>query len=230
MSETEKYTSAQFSDLLGYQLNDVESKHSPRNGIFYKGVLKIPLSCPRVSVIGSRISSHQGLSNARKITKFLVENNVITVSGLARGIDTMSHKTAIECGGKTIAVLGTPLNKTYPKENATLQNHIMTHHMAISQYPVNHHTTPKDFVLRNYTMAIISNATIIVEATDSSGTLYHAWEALRIGRPVFFCKEMLDEKLEWPKKILNHGGMILDDPHDILQNIPSDSTMSYSDE
>jgi len=225
MVEEIKYPSVQLKDLLGRSLNDIESKFEPKV-IYYKGDMEIPVPCPRVSIIGSRGASEKGLSDAREITKILVENEVIIVSGLAKGIDTAGHKTAIEHGGKTIAVIGTPLNKVYPKENLELQEEIMKNHLVISQYPVGHSTTPKDFVLRNRTMALISDATVIVEAGDSSGSLHQGWETLRIGRPLFIAKSVVkNDKLEWPEKMIKYGAMELNEPTDILENIPSNIKM-----
>ncbi len=222
MANKTDYQSIRLVDLLGRQLNDVELKFSPKTAIFYKGAMEIPLPCPRVSIIGSRRASEQGLAEAKEITKFLIKNKVVIVSGLASGIDTIGHKTAIEYGGRTIAVIGTPLNRVYPKENAELQDKIMKNHLVVSQYPVGHPTTPKDFVLRNRTMAIISDATVIVEAGESSGSLYQGWETLRIGRPLFICKAVVEnKKLEWPKKMIDYGAMILDEPNDVLENLPS---------
>ena len=138
------------------------------------------LSLPtlRVSIVGSRKASSKGLTDASSITRILIEKEVTIVSGLAEGIDTAAHQTAIETGGRTIAVLGTPLNKTYPRKNFKLQQEIMRHHLAISQFQIGHHTTRKDFVDRNRTMALISDATIIVEAQDTSGSRHQGWEAL----------------------------------------------------
>lgn len=218
----EVYPSIQLKDLLGRPLNDIESKYAPKE-IFYKGIMEIPLPCPRVSIIGSRGASERGLAEAKEITEVLVENKVIIVSGLAKGIDTIGHKTAIKNGGRTIAVIGTPLNKVYPKENLELQNELKKNHLVISQYPVDYPTTPKDFVLRNRTMALISDATVIVEAGDSSGSLHQGWETLRIGRPLFICKDVVENKqLEWPTKMIQYGAMELDEPTDILENLPTD--------
>jgi len=216
-----EYPSIQLEDLLGRPLNDIESKFKPKT-IFYKGSMEIPVPCPRVSIIGSRGASEKGLSEAREISKILIENGVVIVSGLAKGIDTVGHKTAMECGGRTIAVIGTPLNKVYPKENSELQEEIMENHLVISQYPVGHSTTPKDFVLRNRTMALISDATVIVEAGESSGSLHQGWETLRIGRPLFICKDVVENgQLEWPEKMIRYGAMKLDEPTDILENLPT---------
>jgi len=225
MTEGIEYSSIQLKDLLGRPLNDIESKNEPKT-IFYEGSMEIPLLCPRVSIIGSREASEKGLAEAKEITKILVENQVIIVSGLAKGIDTVGHKTAIEYGGRTIAVIGTPLNKVYPKENLELQNELKKNHLVISQYPVGHSTTRKDFVMRNRTMALISDATVIVEAGESSGSLHQGWETLRIGRPLFICKSVAEnEKLEWPKEMIKYGAMVLGEPADILENLPSNIKM-----
>ena len=225
MVEEMKYQTIDLKGLLGRSLNDIESKYAPKV-IFYKGSIEPPLPCPRVSIIGSRGASEEGLLEAKEISKRLIENRVTIVSGLAKGIDTAGHKTAIEYGGKTIAVIGTPLNRVYPKENTDLQEEIMKNHLVISQYPVGHKTTPKDFVFRNRTMALISDATVIVEAGDSSGSLHQGWETLRIGRPLFICKSVVqDNELKWPKEMIKYGAMELDEPLDILENLPSDIKM-----
>ena len=220
-----EYSSMNTEKLLGRPLNDIESKYAPKI-IFCKGSMEIPLPCPRVSIIGSRGASKRGLLEAKEITKILIENNVVIVSGLAKGIDTVGHKTATEYGGKTIAVIGTPLNKVYPKENSELQEELMKNHLVISQYSIGHSTTPKDFVLRNRTMALISDATVIVEAGETSGSLHQGWETLRIGRPLFICKDVVEnEQLDWPKKMIRYGAIELDEPTDIFENLPSSAKM-----
>ena len=219
------YESIQIDNLLGRSLNNVEEKFAPKM-IFYKGTMEIPVPCPRVSIIGSRKASERGLLESKEISKILIKNKITIVSGLAKGIDTVGHKTAIEYGGKTIAVIGTPLNKTYPKENSELQEEIMKNHLVISQYPVGHLTTPKDFVLRNRTMALISDATVIVEAGESSGSLHQGWETLRLGRPLFICKDVINNnKLNWPKKMLQYGAIKLNNSIDILENLPTSTTV-----
>ena len=219
------YESIRVDNLLGRSLNNVEEKFAPKM-IFYKGTMEIPIPCPRVSIIGSRNASERGLLESKEISKILIKNKVTIVSGLAKGIDTVGHKTAIEYGGKTIAVIGTPLNKTYPKENSELQEEIMKNHLVISQYPVGHLITPKDFVLRNKTMALISDATVIVEAGESSGSLHQGWETLRLGRPLFICKDMVNnDKLNWPKKMMQYGAIKLNNSIDILENLPTSVAM-----
>ena len=219
-SHTISYQSIHISDLLGRQLNDGESKNAPKS-IFYCGSMKIPLSRIMVSIVGSRQASDKGLAEASELSKFLTEQDAIVVSGLAKGIDAAAHTAAVSHGkNSTIAVLGTPLNRFYPKENVKLQEEIMQNHLVISQYPVGHKTTRKDFVLRNKTMALISDVTIIVEAGESSGTLHQGWEAIRIGRPLFISKSVIENgNLNWPEKMLNYGAQILEKHDDLMEFI-----------
>ncbi len=205
--------------LLG-PLNDVEQKSTPKI-LYVTGVMEIPLPTPRAAIVGSRKPSSEGLEATKEIAKYLVSNDVIIVSGLAEGIDTTAHTTAIEEDGYTIAVLGTPLNRVYPRSNTELQEVIECNHLAISQFEIGQRTIRGHFILRNRTMALISNTTIIVEAKDDSGSLHQGWEALRLGRPLFIWKSVLDDQsLKIPKKMLDYGAMKLSEPEQVLQFVP----------
>ena len=226
MSEGTNYSLMSTEKLLGRTLNTVEAKFAPKE-LYIKGSMEIPLPSPRVSIIGTRKASPDGLAAAEKITRALVGNHILIVSGLAEGIDTSAHKTAIKFGGKTIAVIGTPPNKVYPQKNSQLQQEIMNNHLVVSQFPIDYPVTPKNFVIRNRTMALISNATIIVEAGDSSGSLHQGWETLRLGRPLFIWKSVLkNTKLTWPQEMLKYGAMELSEPTEILEVIPSHIKMA----
>lgn len=211
--------------LLGRRLNDIEGRYAPHE-LFASGVMNIPLPQPRVSIVGSRKASPEGLKSARWIGEQLVRQGVVIVSSLAEGIDTSAHESAIRAGGRTIAVLGTPLNKTYPQKNSALQQEIIRNHLALSQFPVGHNTQPKDFVVRNRTMALISDATVIVEAGETSGSLHQGWETLRLGRPLFIWKSIVEKaRLSWPAKMMEYGAILLNDPKDILDVLPSELPM-----
>jgi DNA processing protein len=202
-------------------LNDVEKKFAPKQ-LYVAGQLPIPLPSPRVSVIGSRKASSKGLNAANIIANFLAKHEVIVVSGLAEGIDSSAHKGAIEANGHTIAVLGTPLDRVYPCKNQQLQEFIMQKHLAISQFPIGYPTLPKNFVIRNRTMALISDASIIVEAGNSSGSLHQGWEALRLGRPLFIWNPLMhDHSLNWPEKMAKYGAIGFTDPEEVLEELPS---------
>ena len=205
--------------LLG-PLNEVERKFAPTR-LFAAGPMEIPLPRPRAAIVGSRKASTKGLDAAADIARTLVKKGVVVVSGLAEGIDTAAHRATIEARGRTIAVLGTPLNRTYPQKNLQLQQEIVSNHLAISQFPIGHPTQPKDFVLRNRTMALISNASIIVEAGETSGSLHQGWEVLRLGRPLFIRAAIVsDRSLSWPKKMISYGALELTDPVQVLDLLP----------
>ncbi len=221
----QKFSTVTPEHLLG-PLNDVEKKFSPPI-LFTSGPMEIPLPRPRVAIVGSRKASQKGLDAAKDIARVLSKKGVVIVSGLAEGIDTAAHTSAIKEKGRTIAVLGTPLDRVYPQKNLQLQKEIMTNHLAISQFPTGHPTQRKDFVLRNRTMALISNASIIVEAGETSGSLHQGWEALRLGRPLFIWKSILNESLlSWPKRMMRYGALELTDPRRVLDVLPSSKRIS----
>lgn len=207
--------------LLG-PLNPVEQKNAPKR-LFYAGDISLCRNFPRVAIIGTRKPSSLGLRRTHDLAKMLVSRDVVVVSGLARGVDTCAHQTAIDARGKTIAVLGTPLDQFYPKENADLQRKIMAEHLAISQFHHGYTVQPKSFAIRNRTMALIANATVIVEAGEGSGTLHQGWEALRLGRPLFLMESLTrDKKLEWPGKMMAYGAQVLkrDNMDDLFECLP----------
>lgn len=221
MLEESEYSPINAAQLLGRPLNDIESK-ADLGELFVKGSLNIPLPYPKVSIIGSRKASTQGIANTQKIAKTLIENQVIIVSGLAEGIDTAAHVTALNMNGKTIAVIGTPLDKAYPKINYELQQELMKNHLVVSQFPTGYPITGKNFVIRNTTMALISDASVIVEAGKTSGSRYQGWETLRMGRPLFIWESVVNDKeLDWPTEMIEHGAVKLADPLDILEVLPT---------
>ncbi len=207
--------------LLGRPLNDIEVRYAPET-LYVKGPLKIPLPKPRVSIVGSRKASEAGLFDARSIARSLATNGVVIVSGLAEGIDTSAHLSALDAGSKTIAVLGTPLNKTFPAKNFPLQQEIMKNHLAISQFEIGQPVRPGNFVTRNRTMALISDATVIVEASNDSGSIHQGWEAIRLGRPLFIWKSLINRNdLPRVQRLLSYGAIELSDPEEILEFLPS---------
>ncbi|MDG6899899.1 MAG: DNA-processing protein DprA [Nitrososphaerota archaeon] len=206
-------------ELLG-PLNDVEARYAPPR-LYVAGVVQTPLPRPRVAVVGSRKASGAGLEAATQIARILARNQVVVVSGLAEGIDTAAHRATIEENGYTVAVLGTPLNRVYPAKNFELQDKIMREYCAVSQFLNGHPTQPRDFVIRDRTMALVCNASIIVEAGETSGSLAQGWEALRLGRPLYIWKLVLEKRsLSWPKKMMEYGAVALEDPKDILGFLP----------
>jgi len=208
--------------LLG-PLNEVERKHAPHT-LYVAGDTGLLEVGPRVAVVGSRRPSEVAVEEARDLARMLVAHAVVVVSGLARGIDTVAHRTTLQEGGKTVAVIGTPLDTCYPRENAHLQARLMREHLVVSQFAPGAPIQRKNFPLRNRTMALLSDATVIVEAGNKSGSLHQGWEALRLGRPLFLMARLAeDPALDWPQRMLEYGAVKIH-PHTldmILEVLPA---------
>lgn len=204
-----------------------DAKH-PIELFYYRGDIGL-LDSKCISVVGARECSPEGLKRAAKLAKGLAERGYTVVSGLAKGVDTAAMEAAMEVeGGKTIGVIGTPINEAYPKENAPLQDKVAQRHLLVSQVPFYRHKTEPfsakkyHFPQRNETMAAISDATVIVEASDSSGSLTQARACFQQGRKLFIlnsCFERTD--ISWPAKYEREGAIRVRDFEDIYREIAS---------
>ena len=212
--------SAPTEDLLG-PLNTTEQKFAPPT-LWTAGDVDLLRRHPRVAVVGTRRPTTEGVHRARRLTRELVEHGVCVVSGLAEGIDTVAHTTAMENRGRTIAVIGTPLDDAFPKKNAALQARIAREHLVVSEFPDGVPVGRGNFPRRNRTMALIADASVIVEASEGSGAVSQGWEALRLGRPLFLLKSVVESPLAWPKEMLNYGALVLTRSDDLLALLPSD--------
>ena len=209
-------------DLIG-PLNEMERKHAPERlwiggdaSIFELGTL--------VSVVGSRSASPEGIRRARRLARELVRRDIVVVSGLARGIDTVAHETAMDYGGRTVAVLATPLDRVAPPGNSKLQQRIIRDHLAVTQFPPGAPVQKMNFTIRNRTMALLSVATIIVEAGPNSGTRHQGWEAIRLGRPLSFLESAVTSTdISWVRKLMDYGAEVLSDQNmpDIIAEMPT---------
>ena len=157
-----------------------------------------------VAVIGTRRPSPSGLDRARAIAQELVACGYTVVSGLAAGIDTAAHTTALAAGGRTIGVIGTGLLCCYPAKNAALQRQIPADGAVISQFWPDAAPSRKSFPLRNAVMSGMALATVIVEATHTSGARTQARLALAHGRPVLLVDSLLDQR--WAAELASRPG------------------------
>jgi DNA processing protein len=192
------------------QLNFLGTSKSPGDvRIYYAGDLAL-LARPCVAIVGTRDVSDTGKRATDWLARKLVDAGIVIVSGLAYGVDTAAHTTAIEHGGATIAVIGTPLDKASPAENAPLQERIYRDHLLVSQFRQGEKTHRSSFPVRNRLMAALSDATVVMEASDTSGTLHQAAECTRLGRWLFIAKSVVDDpKLTWPQKFLKYDTCVV---------------------
>ncbi len=204
------------------RLNDAIN---PLSFFYFKGRWDLA-STPIVSVIGTRKPSTEGILQTKQLVEELARDGYTIASGLAAGIDTAAHETAIDSGGRTIAVIGTPLTETYPKQNKSLQDHIGENFLLVSQVPVLHYqkhdyrSNRKFFPERNLTMSALSEASIIVEAGETSGTLIQARASLRQGRKLFILDHCFrNQDLLWPEKYVQKGAIRVNDYSEIRRHL-----------
>lgn len=196
--------------------------------LYYEGNWE--LVCTKsVAIVGTRNPSSEGVFHAGLISHKLSKKGFTIVSGLAKGIDRAAHEAAIDAGGHTIAVIGTPLNSYYPKENKDLQDLIAKEHLLISQVPFLRYKdqTPKTnkffFPARNVTMSALTKATIIIEAGNTSGTLVQARAALAQGRKLFILDSCFrNPELTWPAKFEKKGAVRVKNINDIVEALTDD--------
>ena len=179
-----------------------------------------------VAVVGSRRATAVGKRRAARIARGLVADRFTVVSGLAAGIDTVAHRAAIEAGGWTIGVIGTPLYECYPRENRELQALVARDHLLISEVPIVRYSNQTYlqnrffFPQRNVTMSALTEATVIIEASDTSGTLVQARAALKQGRKLFILESCFQRPgLKWPQKFLQKGATRVRDYDDIREHL-----------
>lgn len=202
-----------------------DSEH-PSPLLYYRGDIGL-MESRSISIVGSRRASRDGLVRAAKIAKELALQGITVVSGLARGIDTYAITSAMRNGGRVIAVIGTPIDQAYPKENETLQTEIGREHLLVSQVPFYKYehqpfkTRRYYFPERNELMAAISDATVIVEASDTSGTLTQARACMHQKRPLFIMRSCFeDTRVSWPEKWARKDGVhILDNTSQLVDMV-----------
>jgi len=171
--------------------------------IFMAGEL-LPRDARSIAVVGARKASTRGRDAAAAIAEHLVAAGYTVVSGLARGIDTAAHTAALAGGGRTVAVIGTGLGRAYPPENARLQRRITHTGAVISQFWPDAPPSKRSFPMRNAVMSGLSLASVVVEASERSGSRVQARLALEHGRPVFLPSELLEQ--EWARRLAKRPG------------------------
>ncbi|MDA8321022.1 MAG: DNA-processing protein DprA [Actinomycetota bacterium] len=180
--------------------------------LFARGELKAD-DCA-VSVVGSRRASPSGLEVADAVARGLVARGISVAAGLALGIDTAAHRAALAAGGRTVALIGTGINKVYPAENRQLHEEIALRGLLISQFWPDAPPNRRSFLMRNATMSGYGIATVVVEAGETSGTRAQARMAVEHGRPVILMEAVVEHN-EWAQALVGRPGV------HIAQSVPS---------
>ena len=194
---------------------DLSEIYNPPALLFYQGNIDL-LELPKVAVVGSRDSSKLGNQSVQKIIKEL-NNELIIVSGLARGIDTAAHMAALQNGGRTIAVIGTGLDVFYPKANKKLQSYIGKNHLVLSEYGPGEQPLKFHFPERNRIIAGLCRGVIVAEAKMRSGSLITCERAMEEGRDVFAIPgSILDGKSDGCHHLIQEGAKCIMSGSDVL--------------
>ncbi|SDQ11863.1 DNA processing protein [Streptococcus equinus] len=194
---------------------ELKNCYNPPALLFYQGNVDL-LKRPKMAVVGARTASQTGTKSVQKIVSEL-GNQFVIVSGLARGIDTSAHISALKNGGATIAVIGCGLDVHYPKENKLLQEYLGKNHLILSEYAVGEAPLKFHFPERNRIIAGLSQGVIVAEAKMRSGSLITCERALEEGRDVFAIPgNILDGKSDGCHHLIKEGAKCITSGMDVL--------------
>jgi DNA processing protein len=193
---------------------NLQAVHDRPPILFIRGRLT-PDDAKGVAVVGARTATPTGVKQAQAIARHLVDSGYTVISGLAAGIDTAAHAAALDKRGRTVAVIGTGLARSYPPENRALQRRIATKCAVVSQFWPDSPPSRRSFPMRNAVMSGIALATVVVEAFHTSGARTQARLALAQGRPVFLLGALVDTQ-PWAREYATRPGThVVNDPTEI---------------
>ena len=199
-------------DIYPERLKEI---YNPPVLLFYQGNLEL-LKKMKISIVGSRNSSTSGTKSVQKLIKEL-GNQLVIVSGLAKGIDSASHIAAIKNSGFTIAVIGTGIDIIYPNENRPLQEYIGKHQLLLSEYGPGEKALKFHFPERNRIIAGLSRGVIVVEAKMRSGSLITCERAMEEGRDVFAVPgDIISPFSEGCHHLIQEGAKLITNGRDVL--------------
>ncbi len=189
--------------------------------LFVRGDLAA-LSAPTVAVVGSRRATAAGARIARRLAGELAERGVVVASGLAQGIDAEAHRGALEAGGRTVAVLGSPLDRIYPAVHGKLAERIAGQGALVSEYPFGLRPLRHHFPWRNRIISGLSLGVVVVEAAERSGSLITARLGAEQGREVFAVPgSILNPLAGGCHRLIKDGAKLVERVEDVLEELPA---------
>jgi DNA processing protein len=175
-----------------------------------------------VAVVGSRKPSPYGQVAAQRLSAELAQCGFTVVSGLARGVDSLAHREAMQAGGRTIAVLGSGINVVYPPEHRRLYEAIREQGAVVSEFPFDTKPDRWNFPRRNRIISGLTLGTLVIEASDQSGSLHTARHALEQGREVFAVPGRIDApSSRGTNNLIKRGAKLVEGLDDILEEFPA---------
>jgi DNA processing protein len=226
------------ADLVGARLTTVLDSDYPANlrlipnlppFLFIRGEVR-PTDALSVAVVGTRQASPEGIKCGRDMATLLAERDVTVVSGLARGIDTAAHRAALDAGGRTIAVIGTGITEYYPPENAELADEIAERGALVSQFWPTRPPGRDTFPRRNVVTSGISQGTVVIEASSTSGAKMQARLALEHGKKVFLVRSLVTDQ-RWAQTYVDTRGAIeVGDVDEVIRHLAAPARVAKASE
>ena len=188
------------------------------------------LTKPGIAMVGTRHPTPYGSGMAERLACDLAAQGLVIISGMARGVDTASHRGAISAKGKTIAVFGTGVDVIYPKENSRLSEQILALDGAlISEFPLGTFAAPQNFPIRNRIISGMSVGVLVVEAAEYSGTRITARCALEQNRDVFAVPGNVTNKNSWgPNTLIKQGARLVATWEDVWEDLPPEVRLALT--
>ncbi len=191
--------------------------HDPPLALYIRGGM-LPEDAKSLALVGSRSTSHYGLSAADRMAYQLGQVGFTIVSGLARGTDTAAHNGALKSGGRTIAVLGSAIDCLYPPENEQLANKIAKQGAVISEYPMGRQADRMTFPYRNRIISGLSMGVLLIESAVKGGSMHTTDAAMEQGRTVFALPGRIDTPgARGPHRLIKNGAKLVESLDDILE-------------
>ena len=193
-------------------------RHPPIVLFYYGDLSIIDDYYKNIAVVGSRDCSEYGQQMTRQIAGDLAKRGYVIASGLARGIDGIAHRAAIESGGKTVAILGCGIDYCYPSDNQNLYDIIKKDHLLISEYPFDTLPSPSNFPFRNRIIAGIGKTVLVTEAAQKSGTLITATLASMMNADVMCVPHPAGINSEC-NQLIKNGAILVESADDVIEQI-----------
>lgn len=201
----------------------LRAQKDPLPVFYYRGDISLAETrC--ISIVGTRHPSRRGITAVSRIAHALAKRRMTVVVGLAAGIDTAAAEETLESGGRLIGVIGTPIDRYYPKENHALQERVANDQLLISQVPIYRYdhqpfsTQRFYFPERNITMAALAEATVIIEAGETSGTRIQAKACIDQHKKLILLPDVV-ENTTWAKGFLARGAQVANSVTEVLSLI-----------
>jgi len=188
------------------------------------------LTQPGIAMVGTRHPTPYGSGMAERLSCDLAAQGLVIISGMARGVDTASHRGAISAKGKTVAVFGTGVDVLYPKENSRLAEQIIaTGGALISEFALGTFAAPQNFPIRNRIISGMSVGVLVVEAAEYSGTRITARCALEQNRDVFAVPGNVTNKNSWgPNTLIKQGAKLVATWEDVWEDLPTEVQLALT--